>query len=1438
MRDDKIKSYIMEFFGLNSEENMKTTALSEGMSEAEVYILEISNARRRRNIGTYVLKIMDASEENCINENEAEKSRNLYETATQYKEHLVKVRSEKIIENKLVMILSFALKEKYNSHSLAQIKLNEKFKFLENISYDLLKKMNSDRIEETNDCKMIQSLEKNKLKPEGNFVCRMKQYLDDIESPAVNIKGNILPNPYYYLMRSSNLNDILEKKNVHFIKGLIHGDLHQKNIMISRDHKDYVIIDYDRIENNFLLFDQAYLELNSYILLSNSDEWDSEKWMEALKYMYMVNDADDKNIEFADVIQIGWSICKGIYQWYEEEMPECMDDFKLQFQLARIAAGINYFSKTGITEERLHLRYLAYICYGLKELFGLIGYKWENTKATWLTDTETQKINTDILWNECGKLRNEYIKILVTDDCYVQQKYRELSAVGEIDWRMIVDIGKKEILNDLVNEMVPIIKKFNGINFMTEDKNDFNPTGQNTSIVRIKKGKNVTDFEHWKNFKKNFVQAFKEVCAKEPLKPVMMIIDIKESRLIRERFVETMLEDDLLQKGSRLICLRNKHELPLEEMELKEKKIKYYQHENLNLMDIARMLRDYGLHRKNIQAEIYLPSIESLDGCIAEEVYNNYKDVVEIVYPEMEKRLTNYTRGEEFFKGNEISWEDLEQKNDIEWEKYEQWKRILLKKLQTERVAECRLIHGAGAGGTTLSKRLMWDIKGLYPTLRVKRYTSNTANAIIDIYRKTGRCVLVVLEMGSTIISEDEYEILKRKVNAQTCHALFLKVERSTSTEESAEIYLSEDLKAKDAIKFYNSYSSMTNDSDRQKYLASITYDYTKDEWRGQCCPFFYGFYTFQEEYRGLGRFLSASIEMCTDEVKTLLADMALMTVYSQNICMSYEEMKIRLDLQNANIMELYEYLNEGIGKILSQKEIGFRICHPLIARKLLELLYAQYNSYSTKLYHAIIKFIENMNDIYGEIGREYLDKIFKEMFIDRSYIDGEHQKFALLINDLEKQTDKIEVFEKLIELYDDNPHYYNHLGRLEIYDDQNLQFDRAIKNLNKALAIARDNGYNRVPHLTTLGCIYSRKVTSELIGCEKSIKQLLDAILVDFGNANDCFLEARKLKENSTYAYFPNILMICNVAKKIARTSGKNLTNMLKDSMFERWYNCYSGMAIQLFEQMIRNCGEELSDELKSKAEREILYLGQEVEVMKAKLITQKKKNIDVRESSNLGRTVTMLLYMQNEFRWEGMKEEELEFAEKELEDILQSGEFNQYDLIAWFNIYRQMEQFETSKAKRYILDYMKDGYYKSYLLWILSFLEYERGDIAYRQVEEYMKACKYSTQLTENSIRTSRNVDAYTTATRGFPIKKFSSVQNENSFKIFKGTIVDIDGTVKGKIQMDELDDINITFVPSFTVDEQKREFGIEDIGAHVEFELVFTYSGYKAWNTKKVL
>lgn len=46
-----------------------------------------------------------------------------------------------------------------------------------------------------------------------------------------------------------------------------------------------------------------------------------------------------------------------------------------------------------------------------------------------------------------------------------------------------------------------------------------------------------------------------------------------------------------------------------------------------------------------------------------------------------------------------------------------------------------------------------------------------------------------------------------------------------------------------------------------------------------------------------------------------------------------------------------------------------------------------------------------------------------------------------------------------------------------------------------------------------------------------------------------------------------------------------------------------------------------------------------------------------------------------------------------------------------------------------------MPCGYYKSYLLWLLNFYEYEQGMVNYSKVEEHLNSCRYNSKLVENS-------------------------------------------------------------------------------------------------------
>lgn len=1451
MLSENIDEYIRKTFGLNSSEGYVTEKINEGYSGAEVYLLRILWARRKKDNGIFILKVINTLGKWYNSEgNEETKSRTLYENASEFRNHLVRVKYSSIIGDKLILVLSYANNSQLTTISLLQERLDNKLQLIRKISFDLLNEMNV-HTNITQECDALKRWCSYRIDSDGNFMKRMRMYICNPNRPALNVGGEILPNPLYYV---NKLQSMIENKYFQFITGIIHGDLHQKNILIPKSLEDdkrvhiqkmddkYVIIDYDSfMDDAYLLFDHAYLELNLYI--DELQECDLERWIKGLQYAFQIGDIESDEIEFEGIRKIESSIRNGIEDWCKSKHPGLEDSIHVQLQLARIAAGINYFSKGSIDSRTEHLKYLIYIAYGFKEFFSLIEYKWDKENTSRLVNREEDVLNADVLWNECGKMRNEFIKVLITDDGYDIHEYKALSAIAEIDWRLLIDVGRKSAPDDLLTMLIPEIRKHNYIKFIDSEDPISLPQGGTTGIMQIKKGEAMSPFGHWAAFREKFIPVIKTICCNESLKSVLFIMDFHDDSLIRNKLLEMLWEEKLIRPGSRFVCFGRKYELAFQTEELEEKNIKYYEHENMELGDMVKLIDAYGLHKKEVSDEIILPSIDSMDGKLSQEDWNGYNPMVEIVYSGMEQKQFDYSEGEDFYKGDEITWLDLAQNKDIKWEGYNKWKKNIIEKLKTGRIAVCSLTHGAGAGGTTLSKRLMWDIKDVYPTLRIRKYDPDVANVIIDIYgKKTGKCLFVVAEMGSSIISEEELETIKERVNANSCRALFLKVERASSAKERGDISLDEELIKNDAVNFYNKYLPMVKgNKEKERCLHGITYEYMKDIWRGQCCPFFYGFYTFQEEYKGIDHFLRVSIQQCNANIKEILGDLSIITKYSQNICMPYIEMAQRLGLEETNLVGIFSKFDRGIEKILTQRENGFRICHPLIAQKLLELIFSDFKTDNSRLYAATIAFIDHMNFIYQEMDRAYLDKIFKELLIDRSYIDGEQQKFAELINELKTQTLKAEVFKKLIALYKDNPHYYNHLGRLEISDNNNKQFDNAISYLKKALSIARENSLSLVSHYTTLGCIYSEKVLFDMAE-GMSVERLLETISVDFSNASECFREARKSKNNSTYAYFPNILMICNVVKRMTRIQRCSVQDLLKNRKFEEWYSYNVGIAIQLFEQMKRNCDDEISDSLESKAENHIQSLQENVDALKARLSTRKNSAVGMREGYYLGRTISMLLYSKNNFKWEGMKNEDLVFVEREMDAILKSEEYNQNDVIMWFNVYRQMDKFDIAQAKRYLLEYMEETYYKNYLLWLLCFSEYEKGILPYRIVEERLNACRYNRQIIENNIRTTKNIDVYTNEERGFPIRRVMGKEDDkgdiNNLKIFTGRIIEMDGTAKGKIQLEgKLSDVIAMFVPSFSVGDEKREFRRENITDRVEFNLFFTYSGYKAHNPKKI-
>lgn len=577
--------------------------------------------------------------------------------------------------------------------------------------------------------------------------------------------------------------------------------------------------------------------------------------------------------------------------------------------------------------------------------------------------------NSQQIWESTDGFRSHYLKILITDDKYTKNDYEELISLKEICWNMIVDVGEFKNGHDLYNTIGSEIKKKRNISYINEviKLGDKLPIKDTCLWVNLKREQMEKSAKFLVRIKKQMVPILKQIQRANPFKSFLFVMDIHLDKDVQNGIIGALYEEDIMNNGTRFTNFGKDIGSQYQEV-FPEEGVLYKNFLDLDLLNVSQTIIDYGFVERQGVDKIVVPAIDGRDGVVESGEYEYYSSSLELVFNGIEKNIENYCYGKEFYRGNEISWMDLEKDADIRPRDYPSYVNLVLNKLEKSKTPILRLGHGAGAGGTTLSRRLIWDVKYKYPTAILKSYTVDTTNIICEIYRKTGKAVFIVIEMGSTIISEDELNTLINGVNAQSCRAVFMKVER-VEINEKVDIHLPRELNGDEPEHYLNVYSKYTDDPRRKENLYSITTRRYDSDWENQCCPFFYGFYTFQEEYQALPLFVKATLRECSDELKELLIDLSMITKYSQIICMPYEEVGCRLKCEQNKIYHIERKLGDSVRKLLVFRENGVRLCHPLIATRILETIFEK-DGY---LYDATIGYIDRMDRLYKKNGREYI---------------------------------------------------------------------------------------------------------------------------------------------------------------------------------------------------------------------------------------------------------------------------------------------------------------------------------------------------------------------------------------------------------------------------------------------------------------------------------
>lgn len=1489
MMSNEIQNFVKSSLSVVSDQNIEQKVLTDGRSGADVYSLKVQSKRKRLS-GCYIVKVCPSASKQT--ESEADKARRFYDYSPRFSEHLVKVEAKQHINGKDVIIYNHANESRLNSVAFSDLDGEHLARYTECVSRELLSVLNEDTQIGGTVEDFFQSLLAKQLGEGGRFTERMEMLLERPDAECIVLNGAVYPNPFHLIKNMDCWSNCLS--DIHLFQGAVHGDLHGHNLLATE--QNYSIIDFDSSSvNSYLLFDHAYFEFS--IFYDNSKDNDLKPWDAMLKQLITPSVFEQAELrEHYLECKVRNAVCAGIAQWAKEmDLNKQRDDIEVQFLLARIAAGINFFCKKTCASQERQRKVLFFICYCFKLLLEKIKYSIDENDVSTLSISSAF---TDVqnLWEDAFKFTN-YIPILVTDDRYTPENFNQLKSLCCVQWAMVVDVGLEEhesvvyksLLETVNTKPVKRIDIFSG-----KSAESINHT---LNVLSIRKPVNIEYASLWRTCGKQVLNHLSRLLSSNPQVPLVLVFDCSRDALpFRNQLIDRLC-DLSLPIASRFVALRasfsKDFSLEMDTLET-ENRWRFVQHPGASLLHAAQSCSLYLQELSETEVSANLPSINGISVFSKEDLLN-FSSSIELVYAGCERFYDSRARqvgfdmsgggdslGEIFYKGGEATWNDIANHRDLRLLEDKRYRELITRLMKmvdetSPRIRKVRLIHGAGTGGTTLSKRILWDLKEYVPCIRLKKYVAGTANMLLEIYKRTGKRVFTTVEQGSTVITDEDLNSLIQQINAENGKLLLLMITRSnesvahTARDEQKEnndiiVQLTDTMPVSIAVNFKDTFSNYAiqrnSGSERIRLLEAITGDrHMKD----QRTPFFYGFYAFQDEYNLLER-LKSTVSVCTPRQQVLLNSLALVTVFSQNICVAFSELTTILAIEDSNfdainIHIMMENLPVAISKLMVTRENGFRMCHRIIAEKVLLLLHdsdEQYTETRYVFYPAIKDYIQTLYEIYGE-RTERVDGILKELIIDRAYIDSDAQKtkFSPLVEAIPNWTEKETLFHCLIEKFPENPHYYNHLARLLAFGDEKThilpQYNEAVEQAKQAVIASEQSGYSVSIHRTTLGCIYGQWIIHDIKEESKNkraghLTRNYDTLIRDIDIRYNLACEEfecarREIEIHDSFSYFPQIHMECEIIYQLINFDhGRSLSQLVEqEPAFKAWYDEHFSIAAELTAQMSERV--DTSDPLIKGARQRLDTVANADGKIKKHLTNLLNSNID--SDKQRRRALVYGTFVTSGCKWSKLDREICELAEQSFRKnfIESDGTHRNSDIETWFELYRRCTYFNAAEAQHILADYMEDGYKKEYLMFLLTFVLWEKG-IGGASPSAVNQCIKEAHQMArQHGINTTREYDCFVGAgTTNCPIVSVADVirdkeGNPTGLKTFTGRVIDVEQT-HGKILLDKLN-LEVTFIPNPTTvnREEQRIFTRKDINCPVKLNLMFSYSGLRGWNVLKL-
>lgn len=1139
----------------------------------------------------------------------------------------------------------------------------------------------------------------------------------------------------------------------------------------------------------------------------------------------------------------------------------------------------DHYSRLDLTEIEYglyHLTRLVKFLYDeyLKEdipndLENLLNYN-DNEIKTKIISTNKDWCKINDLTNDFSELQQKYI--LISDKC---DNNPILSNLSTIKWSYIGDFDNKSNEEGLYYNLNSELSQFRDINLITLNNSNSLSYSKSTLFWDFLNGYTLdtnTMVDGFRDWQKKYIYSNQLKKHIDSLynsgfstSDTFIFIFWEDISILRYLFEYLNILDNVFKDSINLIFLSTNEQI---RKEISEEVKEYDNFKNYsNIYDLS--IEKFSILLKNRTItnleDIILPAlIQGIESTtkIEHSKYLKYQDDVKIFNCNYESDVIDC---ENYYKGNLINFDNLNNDCDVERDIGKELEEKILDKLKNRNNQLFYLLTEPNAGVTTISYRILWNLREYYPSFELLNYKKqNTFEFFQNIYSNTNKPILIFIDYK---IPEEHVKNLVTELNTKRITYVIMYVNRFLKISDAKNykieleksptklpFIVSEHLSRKENENFYKKF--VRSYPDKSKSLIPL-----KNSGHHTITPFKYLFTIFLDEYSNLDNYIKYKIDELNDFQTRRTKFLALIQYYTGL------DTSIKFLTGKIAKYSLYEKENKINSLILYSEindELIVEFIHNLVCEKILQLISGVnlQKAWKQKLADIGIDFLDFIENEHLNQKESYIVKdILNRLFIKRNITTYDTENvnkvkyYTDFIEDLNATNSPIDskerIFTRLTELYPSDRHYWAHLGRFYSVDRINLE--KALDCIDKAIEIANEEGNSDSILYHMKGMVYFRWIKN-LVKEKEDINKI-----IKYGKlASNFFILSREndTQINNEYPFVSHGQMLLTILEYGKTKYDDNIyvfmNNFRNDDFVANIVDNIENL-ISDFE-VIRSKSDDFSDMNNIKISLSALQgdISKSLETLNNLLdknthynpvlrrnivrlnLSKVKENIDLISKKQI---TTLIGHL-----------------EKNL-DTFSLEDSNSTDILLWLRLIRHKDiNYDMLKIidiltyiktilgeERYLTKVQKNTQIIIlYYLQIMKFIQYKNGDnnvfSEFIEIKKQLKnkvmyldgkslAREWLHSVENNNLK--KVINWYDKRLIWINEDKFFDSDSEQHLELCRGIIKEIQSQKTGFILYKN---IPVHFIP-------RTDFTTSDLNKEVEFYLSFSYDEMSAWKVKKV-